>query len=451
VSGTSSPPPADERGSHVSHHRETDLATLLAGPAADADLVRLVTCGSVDDGKSTLIGRLLYDTKQVFVDQMEHVEETSERRGDGYVNLALLTDGLRAEREQGITIDVAYRSFVTERRRFQLADAPGHVQYTRNMVTGASTADIAVVLLDARKGVIEQTRRHTLIVSLLGVPHVVFAVNKMDLVDFDEARFREIEQELDALTAQLGVRDALAVPIAALHGDNVVDETGRMAWWTGQTLLAHLEGIETSGDRNLSDRRFPVQWVIRPMTDEHHDYRGYAGQVAGGVWRAGDDVLVLPSGLRTRVASVDSAGGPIEAAVPGMSVTIRLEDEIDVPRGDMLVDPDDQPVTARQLEATICWMSERPLQPGARLAVKHTTRSVRAVVESIDGVVDLDTLEQHDATEMALNDIGTVRLRLSGPLMVDPYAVNRATGSFILIGEATNDTVAAGMVRGAHA
>ncbi len=452
MSGTSSPSPADERASHVSpHHRETDLATLLAGPAADADLVRLVTCGSVDDGKSTLIGRLLYDTKQVFVDQMEHVEETSERRGDGYVNLALLTDGLRAEREQGITIDVAYRSFVTERRRFQLADAPGHVQYTRNMVTGASTADIAVVLLDARKGVIEQTRRHTLIVSLLGVPHVVFAVNKMDLVDFDEARFREIEQELDALTAQLGVRDALAVPIAALHGDNVVDETERMAWWTGPTLLAHLEGIETSGDRNLSDRRFPVQWVIRPMTDEHHDYRGYAGQVAGGVWRAGDDVLVLPSGLRTRVASVDSAGGPIEAAVPGMSVTIRLEDEIDVPRGDMLVDPDDQPVTARELEATICWMSERPLQAGARLAVKHTTRSVRAVVESIDGVVDLDTLEQHEATEMQLNDIGTVRLRLSGPLMVDPYAVNRATGSFILIGEATNDTVAAGMVRTAHA
>jgi bifunctional enzyme CysN/CysC len=416
-----------------------------------SELLRLVTCGSVDDGKSTLIGRLLYDTKQVFVDQMEHVEETSERRGDGYVNLALLTDGLRAEREQGITIDVAYRSFVTERRRFQLADAPGHVQYTRNMVTGASTADIAVVLLDARKGVIEQTRRHTLIVSLLAVPHVVFAVNKMDLVDFDEARFREIERELDALTAQLDVRDALAVPIAALHGDNVVDETDRMAWWTGPTLLAHLEAIETSGDRNLSDRRFPVQWVIRPMTDEHHDYRGYAGQVAGGVWRAGDDVLVLPSGLRTRVASVDSAGGPIEAAVPGMSVTIRLEDEIDVPRGDMLVDPDDQPVTARELEATICWMSERPLQPGARLAVKHTTRNVRAVVESIEGVVDLDTLEQHEATEMALNDIGTVRLRLSGPLLVDPYAVNRATGSFILIGEATNDTVAAGMVRAATA
>ncbi|WP_422717986.1 sulfate adenylyltransferase subunit 1 [Gaiella occulta] len=428
-----------------------ELAELLGGEAASSDLLRLVTCGSVDDGKSTLIGRLLYDTKQVLVDQMEHVAQTSERRGDGYVNLALLTDGLRAEREQGITIDVAYRSFVTAKRRFQLADAPGHVQYTRNMVTGASTADVAVVLLDARKGVIEQTRRHALIASLLAVPHLVFAVNKMDLAGFDEARFREIEGELDTLTAQLGVGDAFAIPIAALHGDNVVEPSPRMPWWTGSTLLAHLEAIETAGDRNLADRRFPVQWVIRPMSDEHHDYRGYAGQVAGGIWHAGDDVLVLPSGLRTRVLAVESADGPIDAAVPGMSVTIRLEDEIDVPRGDMLVDPDDRPATARELEATVCWMSERPLQPGARLAVKHTTRTVRAIVEGIDGVVDMDTLEQHEAAEMALNDIGTVRLRLSGPLMVDPYAVNRATGSFILIDEATNDTVAAGMVRSVRA
>jgi sulfate adenylyltransferase large subunit len=412
-----------------------------------SDLLRLVTCGSVDDGKSTLIGRLLYDTKQVFIDQMEHVEETSERRGDGYVNLALLTDGLRAEREQGITIDVAYRSFVTERRRFQLADAPGHVQYTRNMVTGASTADVAVVLLDARKGVIEQTRRHTLIASLLAVPHLVFAVNKMDLVGFDEARFDEIARELDELTAALGVKDEVAIPIAALHGDNVVESSERMAWWQGGTLLEHLEAIELAGDRNLADRRFPVQWVIRPMSDEHHDYRGYAGQVAGGVWRAGDEVLVLPSGLRTRVASVDTAEGPIDEATPGMSVTIRLEDAIDVPRGDMLVDPEDQPTCARQLEATVCWMSERPLVAGARLGVKHTTRAVRAVVEGIDGVVDMESLEQRDAAEMTLNDIGTVRLRLAAPLMVDPYAENRATGAFILVDEATNDTVAAGMVR----
>ncbi len=425
----------------------SDLNSEGARTAATSDLLRLVTCGSVDDGKSTLIGRLLYDTKQVFVDQMEHVEETSERRGDGYLNLALLTDGLRAEREQGITIDVAYRGFVTPRRRFQLADAPGHVQYTRNMVTGASTADVAVVLVDARKGVIEQTRRHTLIASLLEVPHLVFAVNKMDLVDFDEGRFNEIGQELDELTAALGVRDEVAIPIAALHGDNVVEASDRIAWWRGGTFLEHLEAIELAGDRNLADRRFPVQWVIRPMSDEHHDYRGYAGQVAGGVWRAGDDVLVLPSGLRTRVASVDTADGPIDEALPGMSVTIRLEDEIDVPRGDMLVDPDDQPVTARALEATICWMSERPLQAGTRLGVKHTTRAVRAVVESIDGIVDMDTLEQRDAAEMVLNDIGTVRLRLSAPLLVDPYAENRATGAFILVDEATNDTVAAGMVR----
>jgi sulfate adenylyltransferase large subunit len=428
-----------------------DLAELLTGAAAASDLLRLVTCGSVDDGKSTLIGRLLYDTKQVFVDQMEHVEETSERRGDGYVNLALLTDGLRAEREQGITIDVAYRAFLTPRRRFQLADAPGHVQYTRNMVTGASTADVAIVLLDARKGVIEQTRRHTLITSLLGVPHLVFAVNKMDLVDWDESRFREIEAQLHELTRALGVRDQLAIPIAALHGDNVVEPSARMPWWDDSTLLQHLETIEVAGDRNLHDRRFPVQWVIRPMSDEHHDYRGYAGQVAGGVWRAGDEVLALPSGRRTRVAAVETVDGQLEAAVPGMSVVVRLEDDLDLPRGDMLVDPDDQPVTARELEATICWMSERPLQPGTRLGVKQTTRTVRAIVESIDGVVDLDSLEEHAATEMGLNDIGTVRLRLSGPLMVDPYAVNRATGSFILIGEATNDTVAAGMVRTARA
>ncbi len=417
--------------------------------AATGDLLRLVTCGSVDDGKSTLIGRLLYDTKQVFVDQMEAVEETSERRGDGYVNLALLTDGLRAEREQGITIDVAYRGFVTPRRRFQLADAPGHVQYTRNMVTGASTADVAVVLVDARKGVIEQTRRHTLIASLLAVPHLVFAVNKMDLVDYDEERFNEIALELDELTGMLGVKDEAAIPIAALHGDNVVEASERMPWWQGGTLLHHLEEIELAGDRNLISRRFPVQWVIRPMAEEHHDYRGYAGQVAGGVWRAGDDVLVLPSGLTTRVASVETSDGPIDEATPGMSVTIRLENEIDVPRGDMLVDPDDQPITARSIEATICWMSERPLTPGARFGVKHTTRVVRAVVEGIDGVVDMETLDNRDATEMTLNDIGTVRLRLSGPLMVDAYEENRATGAFILVDEATNDTVAAGMVRSA--
>ncbi len=421
-------------------------ASMLLGPAADAELVRLVTCGSVDDGKSTLIGRLLFDTKQVFVDQMEHVEETSERRGDGYVNLALLTDGLRAEREQGITIDVAYRAFVTPRRRFQLADAPGHVQYTRNMVTGASTADVAVVLLDARKGVIEQTRRHASIVRLLGVPHIVFCVNKMDLVDYDESRFHEIEVELHELSGLLGIDEQTAIPVAALHGDNVVESSERMAWWAGGTLLDHLETIEVAGDRDIAHRRFPVQWVIRPMSDEHHDYRGYAGQVAGGEWRAGDEVVVLPSGRRTRVAAVETSDGPLEVAVQGMSVVVRLEDDLDVPRGEMLVDPGDQPVCARTLEATVCWMSERPVQAGARLGVKHTTRWARAVLDEIESKLDVDTLEQVPADALELNDIGRVRLRLSGPLMVDPYAVNRTTGAFILVDEATNDTVAAGMV-----
>jgi bifunctional enzyme CysN/CysC/sulfate adenylyltransferase subunit 1 len=423
----------------------------VSGTSDHAELVRLVTCGSVDDGKSTLIGRLLYDTKQVFVDQMEHVEETSERRGDGYVNLALLTDGLRAEREQGITIDVAYRSFVTERRRFQLADAPGHVQYTRNMVTGASTADVAVVLLDARKGVIEQTRRHASIVRLLGVPHVVFCVNKMDLVDYDEGRFREIEVDLAELAARLRIADEVAIPVAALHGDNVVDGRGRLDWWDGGTLLEHLETVEIAGDRDAAHRRFPVQWVIRPMSEEHHDYRGYAGQVAGGEWRAGDDVVVLPSGLRTRVAGVDTADGPIDVAVQGMSVTIRLEDDLDIPRGEMLVDPADQPVCARTLEATVCWMAERPVQVGARLGIKHTSRWMRAVLDAVESKLDVDTLEQVPADGLELNDIARVRLRLSGPLMLDPYAVNRTTGAFVLVDEATNDTVAAGMVDAASA
>jgi sulfate adenylyltransferase large subunit len=419
---------------------------LLGGPLAEAELIRLVTCGSVDDGKSTLIGRLLYDTKQVFVDQMEHVEETSERRGDGYVNLALLTDGLRAEREQGITIDVAYRAFVTERRRFQLADAPGHVQYTRNMVTGASTADVALVLLDARKGVIEQTRRHASIVRLLCVPHVVFCVNKMDLVGYSKERFREIEHELRDLADQLGITDEVAIPMAALHGDNVVEPSARMTWWDGGTLLERLETVEIASDRDVVHRRFPVQWVIRPMSDAYHDYRGYAGQVAGGEWRAGDEVVVLPSGLRTRVAAVETADGPLDVAVQGMSVIVRLEDDLDVPRGELLADPSDQPTCARALEATVCWMSERPVQAGARLAIKHTTRWGRAVLEEIVSRLDVDTLEHVPADTLELNDIGRVRLRLSTPLMVDPYDVNRTTGAFVLVGEATNDTVAAGMV-----
>ncbi len=429
----------------------SSTAALLTGEAASSELVRLVTCGSVDDGKSTLIGRLLFDTKQIFVDQMEHIEATSERRGDGYVNLALLTDGLRAEREQGITIDVAYRSFVTPTRRFQLADAPGHVQYTRNMVTGASTADVAIVLLDARKGVVEQTRRHSYIAATLGTPHLVFAVNKMDLVDFDEGRFRAIELELRDLADRLGAKDTVVIPISALQGDNVVDRSEALAWYDGEPLLGHLETVEIAADRNLVDRRFPVQWVIRPMSGEHHDYRGYAGQVAGGVWRVGDDVLVLPSGAQTRVAAVETADGPLEEAGPGRSVTIRLENDLDVGRGDLLCDPASPPIVARRLEATVCWMSEAPLRPGARVGVKQTTRTARAVVDEITSVLDVAALEADPTRhELALNDIGTVVLRLSGPLLVDPYAENRATGSFILIDEATNNTVAAGMVRSAE-
>jgi bifunctional enzyme CysN/CysC len=418
----------------------------------DTELLRLVTAGSVDDGKSTLIGRLLYDTKQILVDQLEHIEDASRRRGHDYVDLALLTDGLRAEREQGITIDVAYRSFVTPRRRFQLADAPGHVQYTRNMVTGASTADVAVILVDARKGVIEQTRRHSYIVSMLDVPHVVYAVNKMDLVEFSEERFDEIARELAALGAQLGLHDEQVIPMSALKGDNVVDRTDAMPWYAGTTLLDHLETVELAGDRNVDDRRFPVQWVVRPMADEYHDYRGYAGQVAGGVWRPGDEVVVLPSGARSRVAAIDTVDGPLDEAIPGQSVTIRLEDDVDVSRGDLLADPERPPAATRELTARVSWMAERPLEDRGRLLVKHTTRTVPARVDEILSVVEIHTLEDRaQPGKLELNDLGVVRFRLGEPLVVDAYARNRATGAFILIDESTNETVGAGMVVEAQA
>jgi bifunctional enzyme CysN/CysC len=411
--------------------------------AQSTELLRLVTCGSVDDGKSTLIGRLLFDTKQIFVDQLEHIEDVSRRRGNEYVDLALLTDGLRAEREQGITIDVAYRSFVTPRRRFQLADAPGHVQYTRNMVTGASTAELGIVLVDAREGVVEQTRRHAYILSILRVPHAVVAVNKMDLVDWSQERFDEIAAGLD----ELGLPDLCVIPVSALHGDNVVERSERMPWYDGPLLLGHLETVEIASDRDLDSRRFPVQWVIRPISDEHHDYRAYGGQVAGGVWSAGDEVVVLPTGVRTQVESVETIDGPLEAAIPPMSVTIRLADDLDVSRGDMLADPADPPVVARELEARVCWMSERPLEPRARLAVKQTTRSVRAIADELVSRIDVHTLEEVPAPDrLELNDIGVVHLRLAEPLCVDPYGVNRSTGAFVLIDEATNETVGAGMV-----
>jgi sulfate adenylyltransferase large subunit len=413
---------------------------------AAADLMRLATAGSVDDGKSTLIGRLLFDSKQVLTDQLEHVEEASKRRGgDGMVDLSLLVDGLRAEREQGITIDVAYRYFATARRTFIIADTPGHVQYTRNMVTGASTADLAVILVDARKGVLEQSKRHAYISSLLGIPHMAVAVNKMDLVDFSEDVFDTIVREFSEFAQGLvGVRDIAYLPISAKHGDNVVDRSERMPWYGGVPLLEHLENVQVADDRNMDDVRFPVQWVIR---DHDTDYRGYAGQVAGGVLRPGDEVQVLPSGAVSRIARIDTFDGPVDEAFAPMSVTLLLEDEIDVSRGDLICAVEGAPELAREVEATVCWMTDAPLRAGAKYAIKHSTHAARAVIDEVVDRVDVHTLQPDgEAGELALNDIGRVRLRTSKPLAFDPYARNRATGSFILIDEATNDTVGAGMI-----
>ncbi len=411
-----------------------------------SELLRIATSGSVDDGKSTLIGRLLHDSKAILEDQLAHVQQTSERRGDGYLNLALLTDGLRAEREQGITIDVAYRYFQTTRRRFIIADTPGHEQYTRNMVTGSSTADLSIVLVDARKGVSEQTRRHAYIASLLRIPHLVVCVNKMDLVDYDEAVFYRILDEMTDWAARLQIPDITFIPISALEGDNVVERSWAMPWYGGAPLLYHLEHVVIAPDRNLNDVRFPVQWVIRPMSDEHHDYRGYAGQVAGGVLRPGSEVVVLPSGKRTTISSIDTFNGPADVAFPTMSVALRFADEIDVSRGDMIAEYDDAPLPSREIEAMVCWMSDTPLQPRSRYAIKHTTRTARAIIDQIEHRVDVNSLGHAPATELGLNEIGRVHLRSSAPLIVDPYSRNRTTGSFILIDEATNDTVGAGMV-----
>jgi sulfate adenylyltransferase subunit 1 len=413
---------------------------------AQADLLRLATAGSVDDGKSTLIGRLLLDAKQVLSDQLEHVEEASRRRGGaGEVDLSLLVDGLRAEREQGITIDVAYRYFATARRTFIIADTPGHVQYTRNMVTGASTADLSVILVDARKGVLEQSKRHAYISALLGIPHLVVAVNKMDLVGFDEEAFDAIVRDFSDFAGGLGARDIVYIPISAKHGDNVVDRSESMPWYGGTALLEHLETVQVDDARNLDDARFPVQWVIR---DPDTDYRGYAGQIAGGILRPGDEVLVLPSGQRTRIAGIDTFDGPLQEACAGMSVTLLLEDQLDVSRGDIVCHPEDAPQLARELEATVCWMTDAPLRAGARYAIKHATHAARVVIDEVVDCVDVHTLAADpDAAELGLNDIGGVRLRTSKPMAFDAYARNRATGSFILIDEATNDTVGAGMIR----
>jgi len=405
-----------------------------------SDLLRLATAGSVDDGKSTLIGRLLHDAKAILADQLDDL-----RGRDGELDLARLTDGLRAEREQGITIDVAYRYFATARRTFILADTPGHVQYTRNMVTGASTADLAIVLVDARNGVVEQTRRHAFIASLLGIPHLVVAVNKMDLVGWSEEVFDTVVRDVCAFRDQLSsVRDIAYVPLSALRGDNVVERSDAMPWYGGLPLLEHLETVDVEADRDYDDLRFPVQYVIR---DGAGDYRGYAGQLGGGVLRPGDEVLVLPSEQVTTVTSIDTYDGPLENAFTPMSVTIRLADDIDVSRGDLICRVSDRPALARDLVADVCWMTEAPLRPGGRYAIKHATHTARAIVDAIDDRVDVASLGREPAPgELTLNDIGRVRLRTSKPLAFDPYSRNRATGSFIVIDEATNDTVGAGMI-----
>jgi bifunctional enzyme CysN/CysC len=417
------------------------------GTGRPPELLRFATAGSVDDGKSTLIGRLLYETGQIADDQLEHVVRASEARGDGHLDLALLTDGLRAEREQGITIDVAYRYFETPRRKFILADTPGHEQYTRNMVTGASTADLALVLVDARKGVVEQSLRHAFIASLLRIPHLVVAVNKMDLVDWDRGVFDRVCAEFTEWAARLELTDVRFIPICALHGDNVVERSERMPWYLGPTLLYELEHVHVASNRNLIDPRFPVQWVIRPGVDQWRDYRGYAGQVVSGVFRPGEEVVVLPAGTPTRIAAIDSSDGPLEEAYPPLSVTLRLEDDVDASRGDMICRAHDHPLPARGLEAMVCWMSERPLQPAGRYRIKQTTRAALARVEDLRYRLDVESLHRHErAGELGLNDIGQLRLRLSSPLVVDEYRRNRATGSFILIDEHTGDTLGAGMV-----
>ena len=414
--------------------------------------LRFATVGSVDDGKSTLIGRLLLDSKNIFDDQLDHIEEVSRRRGSDYTDLALLTDGLRAEREQGITIDVAYRYFATPRRSFVIADCPGHIQYTRNMVTGASTVDLAIVLVDARHGVVEQTRRHTLLTSLLGVPHLVICINKMDLVEFSQEAYEKVIDEFTEFAAKLELRDVTFIPISALSGDNVVDRSDNMPWYLGTSLLHHLETVYTASDPNFIDTRFPVQYVIRPHTVEHHDYRGYAGTVAGGSLRVGDEMVVLPSGLPATVSTIDGFDGALTEAHAGQAVVVRLSEQVDISRGDMLVRPHNRPTVTQDVEAMVCWMDDRAvLRPRNMYTLQHTTRQVRAMVTDLRYELDISALHRnHEATSLALNAIGRIALRTTAPLFVDDYQRNRATGSFILIDETTNATVAAGMIIERH-
>jgi sulfate adenylyltransferase subunit 1 len=412
------------------------------------DLLRFSTAGSVDDGKSTLIGRLLYDSKSIFEDQLEAMEESSRRRGDENVNLALLTDGLKAEREQGITIDVAYRYFATPKRKFIIADTPGHTQYTRNMVTGASTANLAIILIDARKGVIEQTKRHSFIANLLRIQHLVVAVNKMDLVDYSEEVYTKIIQDYRDFASRLdNIVEITDIPISALNGDNVVDKSENMPWYLGPTFLYHLEHVYVGGEENHVDARFPVQWVIRPMSDEWHDFRGYAGRVAGGVFKPGDEVTVLPSGFTTHIKAIHSPEGELTEAFAPQSVCITLNEEIDISRGDTLVKSNNPPLVSQDIEAMICWFSAKPMPPRAKLVLRHTTQETKAIIQEIKYHVNINTLHKIEGVEsFAMNDIGRISLRTAVPLIHDSYRRNRVTGSFILIDPGTNETVAAGMI-----
>lgn len=413
----------------------------------DMDLLRFTTAGSVDDGKSTLIGRLLYDSKSIFEDQMEAIERASNQKGEERVNLALLTDGLRAEREQGITIDVAYRYFATPKRKFIIADTPGHIQYTRNMITGASTANLAIILVDARHGIVEQTARHSFIASMLGIPHIVYCINKMDLVEFSKDRYDEIKKDLEEFSSKLETKDIRFIPISALLGDNVVNRSENMGWYQGATLLHTLETVHIASDLNHIDCRFPVQYVVRPQSTDFPDYRGFAGRVAGGVFKKGDDIMVLPSGFTSKIAGIDTMDGEIEEAFAPMSVTIRLEDEIDISRGDMIVRPNNAPQSTQDVEAMMCWLSDRPMLPNGKYALKHTSKDARCMIKNINYKLDINTLHRiENSNDIKMNDIARITIRTTQPLFVDKYHRNRATGSFILIDEATNNTVAACMV-----
>ncbi|MCK5207191.1 MAG: sulfate adenylyltransferase subunit CysN, partial [Cyclobacteriaceae bacterium] len=409
------------------------------------DLLRFTTAGSVDDGKSTMIGRLLHDTKSIFEDQLLAVEQASKKMGDHQVNLALLTDGLRAEREQGITIDVAYRYFATPKRKFIIADTPGHIQYTRNMVTGASTANLAIVLIDARHGVVEQTCRHAFIASLLQIKHLILCVNKMDLVDYNEDVYNKIKEDFDDFSSKLEIQDIHYMPISALKGDNVVDKSNNMPWYQGSTLLYTLENVHITSDFNFVDCRFPVQRVIRPQSDEFHDFRGYAGRIEGGIFKPGDEVLALPSGFTSKVKSIETMNDQIEEAIPPMNVVMQLEDEIDISRGDMIVKPNNQPETGQDIEIMICWLNDKKILPGGKYGIKHTTKDARCIIKDIRYKVDINTLHKiEDDLSIGLNEIGRILIRTTQPFFYDSYKKNRGTGSIILIDENTNETVGAG-------